>query len=192
MTRRGARPAAVLTAVVLALATGCGDDEAAPLSGEGEFLHGADGVHTRVGEVLLRDISVDEPADTEYAAGDVVRLRVTLVNEAERPDALVGVRSTVAADTAVLVDADCDGTFESTGSVPLPAAPAVRTPAVEVPDGPEVPYVVGVRLDEPVPSGSSVPVTFVFRNAGATTVQVPVELTGQPLVEDDPGCEPRG
>jgi hypothetical protein len=33
-------------------------------------------------------------------------------------------------------------------------------------------------------------VTFTFENAGSTTVQVPVELTGERDRDDDAECEP--
>lgn len=185
------RARAGLAALLLvAGVSACGGAEEEVGGGEAGFLHGAGGVHTQVGEVLLRDVSIDEPEGSAYRRGDVARLRVTLFNQAEQPDALVGVRSTAAGDIRILVDRDCDGTFESSGEVALPATPAVRTPAPGVPDGPEVNYLVGLRIDQEVDSGSFVPVTFVFRNAGTTTVQVPVELTGRPLQEDDAACEP--
>ena len=185
-TRRAA--GALLAGCLGLTVTGCGGER--PLESESEFLHGAGGVHARVGEVLLRDVSIEEPRDTRYRAGDVVRLRVTLFNEAEVPDALVAVRSPAASDTRLLVDRNCDGTAEMVGRVPLPAKELVRTPSTSVPDGPEVNYRVDLRLDQPLRSGLTVPVTFTFQRAGSTTVQVPIELTDQPLQQDDPQCEP--
>ncbi len=171
----------------LALA-GCGGER--PLESESEFLHGAGGVNARVGEVLLRDVSIEEPRDTRYRAGEVVRLKVTLFNQAEVPDALLAVSTPAAEVSRLLVDRDCDGTAEIVGRVPLPAMELVRTPAPTVPNGPEVNYRVDLRLDQPLRSGMSVPVTFTFERAGSTTVQVPIELTDQPLQQDVTRCEP--
>lgn len=179
-------PAAALVAAVLL--TGCGSEQ--PLPGETGFLNGAGGVDTRVGPVLLRDVSIDEPDDGVYAPGDLVRLRVTLFNEAATQDALSAVSTPAASDSLLLVDRDCDGTTERVGEVLLPPQPTVRTPAPGVPDGPEVYDAVQLQLDEQLRSGESVPVTFTFREAGSTTVQVPVELSGAPLLADDAACEP--
>ncbi len=186
-TFRSAAVAVATGCLGLAL-TGCGAGR--PVANEAHFLHGAGGVNTRVGEVLLRDVSIDEPRDTLYQAGDVVRLKVTLFNEAEAPDALVGVSTPAASDTRLLVDRDCDGTAEVVGQVPLPAKALVRTPAPTVPNGPEVNYRVDLRLDQPLRSGLTVPATFTFQHAGSTTVQVPIELTDQPLQQDVTRCEP--
>ena len=176
---------ALSTCAVLALAS-CGGEH--PDQSESEFLHGAGGIHARVGEVLLRDVSIDEPRDTTYEAGQVVRLKVTLFNEAERADALVRVESPAAAEARLLVDRNCDGEPEVEGRIPLPAQQPVRTPAPGVPDGPEVDYRVDLRLDQPLGSGSTVPVTFTFQNAGSTTLNVPVELADQPLQQDVDRC----
>lgn len=185
-TRRAA--GAVLTGCLGLALAGCGTER--PLASESQFLHGAGGVHARVGEVLLRDVSIEEPRDTRYQAGEVVRLKVTLFNQAEVPDALVAVNSPAAEVSRLLVDRDCDGTAEIVGRVPLPAKELVRTPAPTMPNGPEVNYRVDLRLDQPLRSGLSVPVTFTFARAGSTTIQVPIELTDQPLQQDVTRCEP--
>ncbi len=147
-------------------------------------------MNASVGEVLLRDVSIDEPSDTLYAAGETARLRLTLINEAEQPDALISVTSPAASQAQLIVDRDCDGSAEVTGRIPMPAQPVLRTPSVTTPDGPEVDYRVDLLLDEPVRSGLTVPVTFTFQRAGSTTVQVPVEQTDQPLEQDVARCEP--
>ena len=183
------RTTATLLAGLLSLAlVGCGQER--PLESEPEFLHGAGGVHASVGEVLLRDVSIDEPSDTLYTTGDTARLRLTLFNEAEHPDALTSVTSPAASRTHLLVDRNCDGTAEVVGRIPLPAKALLRTPSVTPPDGPEVNYRVDLLLDEPVRSGLTVPVTFTFERAGSTTVQIPVEQTDQPLQQDVARCEP--
>ena len=67
---RGGPGVLALTAA-LAL-SGCGEER--PSATESELLHGAGGVHSRFGPVLLRDVSIDEPDDGLYEPGDVVRL----------------------------------------------------------------------------------------------------------------------
>jgi hypothetical protein len=170
-----------------AVTTACGADTALV---ESEFLHGAGGVHARVGDVLLRDVSLDEPADGSFERGDVARLRLVLFNEAPAADVLTDVSTPVAADVRLLVDADCDGTAERLGAVPLPPQPPVARPAPTPPDGPEPFYRVDVVLDEALRAGESVPVRFTFANAGSTTVQVPVELAAEADRDDDAECEP--
>ena len=183
------RTTLALLAGLLSLSlTGCGEER--PLESEPEFLHGAGGVHAEVGEVLLRNVSIGEPGETLYAAGDTARLRLTLFNEAEQPDALVSVSTPAASRPRLLVDRDCDGRAEVVGRIPLPAQALLRTPSVVTPDGPEVDYRVDLLFDEPVRSGLTLPVTFTFARAGSTTVQVPVEQTDQPLELDVARCEP--
>ena len=173
--------------VMTVASTACGGDSD---EGESEFLHGAAGVHGSVEEVLLRDVSVDEPVDGVYERGDVARLRVVLFNRAPVPDVLTGVSTPVAADVRLLVDADCDGAAERIGSIPLPPQPPVARPDPTPPDGPEPFYRVDVAFDEQVRTGEFIPVTFKFANAGSTTVQVPVELTVEAERDDDAECEP--
>lgn len=184
--RRRVGPLALLAVAAGAMA-GCGE---AASSDESEFLHGAGGVHARVGQVLLRDVSLDEPADGTYEPGDVARLRLVLFNEAPEPDALTAVSTPAAAATRLLVDRDCDGTAERVGTIPLPPQPPVARPAPTPPDGPEPFYRVDLALDEELRSGEFIPVTITFAQAGSTTVQVPVELAVEADRDDDAECEP--
>lgn len=178
----------LLVVLVGGTLAGCGAGRSAE-PGESGFLHGAGGVNTSVADVLLRDVSIDEPGDTAYQPGDVARLRLTLFNEAPQSDALVRVSTPAASVSRIVVDSDCDGIAEIVGEVPLPPQPALRTPAPSRPDGPEIDYLVELQLDQKVPSGTFVPVTFTFRQAGTTTVQVPVELTNSGD-RDTAACEP--
>jgi hypothetical protein len=169
------------------LLAACGAPSAADLD-SAEIASDEGGVAAEVGGVLLRDVSLDEPADGRYEAGDAARLRVVLINSTPEPDALTSVESAVASSARLLVDRDCDGEPEGVGTIPLPPEPPVRTPSATVPDGPEVYYRVDLLLEESLRSGQSIEVEFTFSNAGSTTLQVPVELTGTPA--DDAACEP--
>lgn len=193
------RPAAALAVLLALAAAGCGGgrDEAreqgpdGPASEQRPIPSGnINGVNGQVGDVLLRDVSFDEPADRSYDAGDVVKLRFTVFNQAERPDALLGVQTPVASRTTLLYDRDCDGDVEQVDRLQLEGeAAAVRTPAPGRPDGRERRPQVEVLLEKRLLAGSTAPVTFRFRDAGSTTLQVPVELTGQRnLVDPQPNC----
>ena len=193
------RTAAGLVALVLVAAGCAGADEereqapgppaAAPA--EQPFPGGdVTGVTGRVGQVRLLDVSFDEPLDRSYDVGDVALLRFGLVNEAERPDALLEVTTPVASRARLLHDENCDGQAEGVDEVPLAAQAPVRTPAPGVPDGPESTYAVELVLDERLLAGETAPVTFHFRTAGSGTVQVPVELSGQRNLAD-PRCAPK-
>ncbi len=184
--RRGRLSLVLLSA--MAASTACGSADAGD-DDDSRFLSGA-GVQANVGDVLLRDISLDEPADGTYEPGDVARLRLVLFNEASAADALTSVSTPVAADVRLLVDRDCDGTAERTGTVPLPPQPPVARPAPTPPNGPEPYYRVDLLLDRDLRSGEFVPVTFSFANAGTTTVQVPIELAIEGDRDDDGQCEP--
>ena len=149
------------------------------------------GTSEDIGDVLLRDVSIDEPEDGLYEPGEVVRLHARLLNKKDVPDVLLDVETDVAAEARLLVDPDCDGEPELVGEIPLPAEPEVRLPgtASDLPDGPEPFYRIDLLLDEPLRAGQSVAVTFTFAVAPEQTLQVPVEVE-QLYVSDDAGCEP--
>lgn len=192
------RPAAALAVLLAVSAAGCGGgrDEAREQGPDGPASERlpipsgtVNGVNGQVGEVLLRDVSFDEPPDRSYDSGDVVRLRFTVFNQAERPDALLGVQTPVASRTTLLYDRDCDGDTEQIDRLQLEGQADVRTPAPGRPDGRERRPHVEVLLEKRLLAGEIAPVTFRFRNAGSTTLQVPVELTGQRnLVDPQPNC----
>lgn len=143
-------------------------------------LHGAGGVNEQVGGVLLRDLSIEEPEDGLYDAGDAVHLRTVLLREGADTDALIDVSSPAVRDVRPLLDAECDGTAAQVEVVDLPITPAD-------PVSPR-PFAVELVLDTNLRSGETVPVIFTFRQAGSTTVQVPVELDGLDNVEDPEAC----
>jgi hypothetical protein len=187
-TRRVTRLVAGLL-VAATVAPGCGGPSQEDLE-EATSADESGGIDAQVGQVLLRDVSLDEPDDGDYAPGDVARLRVVLLNQAPAPDALTAVASPAAAAARLLVDADCDGQVEELGRIPLPPQPEKRTPQAGAPDGPEPYYRVDLKLDGQVAAGESVSVSFTFERAGMTTLQVPVEQAGAP--HDDAECEPAG
>lgn len=177
----------ILTAMMAMVSTAACGGPAAGGPAEAQFLHGAGGVNERVGGILLRDVSLDEPEDGLYEAGDVARLRVVFYNETPSPDRLVDVSTPSASEVRLLVDPNCDGVADRLGTIRLPV-PSSEAPVST--DGPEPYYRVDLLLAEQVRSGESLEVTFTFAEAGTTTVQVPVELAGESNVDDDAECEP--
>ncbi|MFD7658000.1 hypothetical protein ACFV4N_28850 [Actinosynnema sp. NPDC059797] len=115
-SRTPAAPGAVLLAVV---------GRAQP---QEESRSGTTGANGRVGEVVLRDAVVEAPADGAWRPGDDAPVRLVLLTGADRPDALVGVRTDSAARVELVADRDCDGTGERVDRIRLPAEGAVRDP----------------------------------------------------------------
>ncbi|HEY6749013.1 MAG TPA: copper chaperone PCu(A)C [Mycobacteriales bacterium] len=180
--RRGRR--AVLTAALATgLLAGCGAPQQVIQSGTG-------GSNGQIGHVLLRNVYIENPPVTGYPAGSDVTVRLTLLNQADRPDALTGVTSDVAADAEIQADADCDGTAETVPSLALPAQLGLSSPPNRA--GPNrAGY--SVRLTDlrvGIVQGGSVPITFTFRRAGSITLPTPVDSIGGPQRSGTPPATP--
>lgn len=145
-------------ATVLAVVVGC---DAGQDAGTAEETPDTPGVDGSVGDVDLDDVFLD--ADGTVAAGDSVGLRGALSNQAQATDRLVTVRTPAAGSVELL---DEQGTSSPDG-IELPA-----DGQVDATQGP-----VRIRLDEVTESigtTDTVPVTFVFENAGEVQLDVPV------------------
>jgi copper(I)-binding protein len=165
----------LLLAVVL-LAGACGDaprtDAAGTMGTNGEVAH-----------ILLRNVYLVASGEGGHRRGEDGLVRLWLFNTSTVEDTLVGVRSARAESARIGWDRDCDGTYETVRELPvLPGGtvPYGRPYAVELVD------FIGV-----VRGGTTVPVTFTFRHAGETRLDVMVEV-----VEDgdvpDPTCATTG
>ena len=85
-------------------------------------------------------------------------VRLTLVNQAGRPDALTAVASDVAGKVEMLADASCN-----------------QTARIELPAGPSAQYTIRLSdLRIGLVRGGNVPITFTFANAGTITVPTPI------------------
>ena len=85
-------------------------------------------------------------------------VRLTLVNQAGRPDALTSVASDVAGRVEMLADASCN-----------------QTARIELPTGPSAQYTIRLSdLRIGLVRGGNVPITFTFANAGTITVPTPI------------------
>jgi periplasmic copper chaperone A len=158
--RRGrpAAPVAALVAAIAVLPVACDAGQDADTAQEVPDTAGVDG---SAGQVAVDDVYLD--ADTTIAAGESVALRGSLTNDAPTADRLVSV-STPAAGSVELLD-------EQGGSSP---------DGIELPAGGQVDATQGpVRIQleavtEQIGTADTVPVTFVFEQAGEVRLDVPL------------------
>jgi copper(I)-binding protein len=174
-----ARTTAAVLAVGLSL-TACSDD--APLETPGpEVVGGAAAPDERVTEDLsVNAVLLAFPEDGVWAEGEDVPLYAAVVNTGREPVRLVDVRGEDFADARLIGEDDVEG--------PL-LVDEDDTLYLE-PDGP--PTVVLTDIDRSLRSSQSIPVTFVFEDAGEVTVEATVEPgspAGGPFTEEDPTGE---
>ena len=144
--------AAASLAAAAALLAGCGNQQ--PGASTQPTTMGAS---AQVGQVQLRDVQVmTGTTDPNHDA----TVRLTLVNNAGKPDALTAVSSDVAGRVQMLADAACS---RSTARLALPAGPSAQ-------------YMIRLNdLKAGLVRGGNVPITFTFANAGTITVPAPVD-----------------
>jgi copper(I)-binding protein len=175
-----ARPLVVALSVGLCL-TACG--AAAPLDEPGEEVTGgAVGPDVDVTEDLgLRQVQLEFPLDGVYTAGEDAELFLAITNTATEADQLVDVRGPDFADARLTAAGE-------TGSIPVPEDDNVYVGAEDAAS------IVLEDLDRPLRSSQSLPVTFVFEDAGEVTVDAVVAAEGQdpaaPYDFADPARDP--
>jgi copper(I)-binding protein len=176
-------PALLVLLLAALLLSGCGDPQEVIQSG-------TTGTNAQVGDILLRNVYVDEPPDPAYEPGADPRVVLTLVNQGDRPDTLVRVTTPVARAVEIRWDRDCDGAAELLPQLPVPAE-------VDLPSPPNAPgplqsgyHLRLVDLTQEVLAGASVPLTFTFTDAGTTTVEAKVDLPGTGRAEPGTRCTP--
>ncbi|WP_097193964.1 copper chaperone PCu(A)C [Blastococcus aggregatus] len=156
-----ARTSAALLAVGLSL-TACGEDAPLDVPG-GEVVGGAAAPDERVTEDLsVKAVLLAFPDDGLWAEGDDVPLYAAIANTGEEPARLVDVRGENFADARLIGEDGTDGPLEVAEDDNLYLEP----------DGP--PSVVLVDVDRSLRSSQSIPVTFVFEDAGEVTIEAPV------------------
>jgi hypothetical protein len=178
MTQMQRYAAALVTVALSALVAGCQteDPQAVPGDPEAPFQESVMGVNARIGDILLRSVHIDAPADgSRYRPGDDARLWFTAINEDPTPDVLRSVTSTAADDAQIRWDADCDGRAQQVPALtlqPVPPGPAASSAGAPAFDR----YFARlIDFRNPIPSGTTIPVTFSFDRAGAITLEVPVQ-----------------
>ncbi|PSL57394.1 copper(I)-binding protein [Saccharothrix carnea] len=171
MNRIGTLSMVAFAAVVVS--TSCGEPQ--QVHGNGTV-----GANAEVGDVVLRNVFVRAPGDGAYQRGEDAVVRLAMFSRSDRPDALLGVRTRSADQVELRSDTDCDGTAET---VPRVAVPADR--AVDRPGSVDPAYQLHVvDFSEEVRAGTTVPLTFIFEDAGEITVDALVET------EDDGDMPP--
>lgn len=173
------RAAAAALAIGLPL-TACSQD--APLDVPGEEVRGgAVGPDVDVTDDLgLRQVQLAWPSDGVYTEGEDAELYLALTNSGERPAELVDVRGPDFEDAALTVDGE-------PGPIPVAADDNVYVGAEGAPS------IVLEDLRRPLRSSQSIPVTFVFEDAGTVTVDAVVAAEGQvprPFDFPDPAEDP--
>jgi copper(I)-binding protein len=177
--RANAGTAAAVLVAGLSLSA-CSQD--APLDVPGEEVRGgAVGPDVDVTEELgLRQVQLAWPSDGRYAEGEDAELYLALTNTGREPDALVDVRGPDFADATLTVDG-------RSGSIPVRGDDNVYVGAEGAPS------IVLEDLARPLRSSQSIPVTFVFEEAGQVTVDAVVAAEGQeprPFDFADPAEDP--
>lgn len=142
------------------------------------------GTNTELGPVQLRNVYLEAPSSWKYEKGDDARIRLRLFNRADRDIELVEVDSAWAAEARLRWDRDCDGLIQPVDSLPLLANGSV--PYSEA-------YLVELlEFERPVLAGTSIPVTFTFRDIGTVTVDAMVEARDDGSVQVPPRCDAVG
>ena len=180
--RTPTRLAPVVLAAALPL-TACSQD--APLAEAGaEVRGGAVGPDTAVTEDLsLLQVQLEYPLDGVHEEGGDARLFFAVANTGERPDTLVDVTGPDFTD-ARTTGADDGDSF----AIPVPGNDNVYVGAEDEP------AVVLEDLQRSLRSSQSIPVTFVFEEAGEVTIDAMVAAEGQdptpPVDFPDPDEDP--
>lgn len=158
--------AGTILLLLLALA-GCGSGVTDPDDLFGRARVGLDSVDEQVGPLRLLSVSIASPGSrgSIHIAGDSAALLLTIANDGEDDDVLTGASAAVA-EQVVLRDGDDPPDPDLQVAVPAGGVAVVRD-------------VTGAHLElsglqERLRSGSSVPVTLDFRDAGPVTLEVPV------------------
>ncbi len=163
MSRRLVNVAALVTGA--ALLSACGTGLGAKTYTESGR---ADSGDATLGSIAIRNVHVDEPAATAtnvVAAGAEATVSGVLVNSGTADDALVGASTSVATSTR-LQEGSAD-----TAEVPVPAKRTSTTTWTIVLSG----------VTKQLRAGQFISITLDFKNAGHTTIQVPVRAADNGL-----------
>jgi len=155
---------AVGAALALTLA-GCA---AGQISQTAQQVAAIDGANASAGAVGVRDVRLAPTEDNSYPAGADVPLRLWVSNTALTPDTLSTVSTPAAATVEIKGAAEFGGQSLS-----------------EITDSTALTITL-TGLNEELPYGHSIPVTFSFAQAGSMTVNVPIEIPPARASEDRP------
>lgn len=192
--------AVLLPALAASLLTGCeAGRNAATIQADSVI----DGVNGDAGTALVRYARVVQPEGVVIPQSSTAQLRAVLVNAASTADALLDVTTPVAGSAQISVE-DVQVTASATGrpsAAPTGSAPssAAGTPTatagagstgrVDMPPNGPTPGEVVVTLSQltrDLPTGLTIPVTFVFERGGTVTLDVPVQGPTVPIPRPTP------
>jgi copper(I)-binding protein len=197
----GAGLAGVLLAFV---AAGCSSGQDV----QTEVEPAVNGTNGQVGPIAIRNaqFAYPEHGNGNYGAGSEATLIVAIVNTSSSEDALVDVTSPVAEEPATITGdrnlpprrALLVGMSEEGFMLPSSSAAPTSRPTTSVsgtasqttstqPTAEPIEFgkatIAFERLANPVTAGKTYPVTFVFRNAGSITVDIPIATPTTARVE---------
>jgi copper(I)-binding protein len=174
--------------VIVLVVAGCGAGQNTQTDSVQPSVNGALG---QVGPLAIRDAQFAVPTKGVYPAGGTAELRLTIVNTGATDDELSEVTSPVAEDVeingdrslparrALLVGGGGGATSSSSVTVTSTrttssSARATSTSSAPPPVELGKATIVLKGLNTALYSGKTYPVTFVFRNAGSVTIQLPI------------------
>jgi copper(I)-binding protein len=163
MNRIGTVGSILLTLLVFA---GCGSEQA-PSQNRDQATTELETADGQAGQLRLLGVAIASPGarGSMHIAGDSAALLLTITNDGKAEDALSGA-STDAAAQVVFRDGDASPVPRVNMSIPPGEVAVLREVAG--------PHLELAGLHQTLRSGSSVPVTFTFRDAGSVTLEVPV------------------
>jgi hypothetical protein len=171
--RRAAHVVASATALLAALAlSGC---SAGAVTQTDTTLTTVTGSSGQVGEMLVRDLSIDAGPTAVVPAGAAVTLRGTLVNEAALGDRLVSVSTPYAQSVTAegVTQIPGDNAIMIVGSDPVPVGPPPLDTRVT-----GTARIVLSGATQVLHGGPTYPLTLTFERAGSVTLPVPVLSSG--------------
>ena len=189
----------LIATAVAALLSGCAAGKQAQTA---QVTGVIDADDSSIGDIAIRAIAVEmPPSGNSYAPGSSADLQVVIVNNGNKPDTLIGVRSsaftgwssmsgTGASATPLAMSSAATPSGTSTGSAGSTAAGgsgggsthvtigAMQRVSYGVPDATSTLQVTGIK--HRLYAGSQISITFAFQRAGSVTALAPVQLTATP------------
>ena len=168
--RRAALLAATLLGAAALVLSGC---SAGAVTQTDTTVSSVPGTEGQVGQILLRDITLDPGTAVVVPAGGTITLAGTFVNQGLGDDQLVSVTSPYAGQVRSEGDTTIPGDDATSmvGSAPGPVGP----PSPTKPNGTLRVTLTGVA--QVLHAGPTYPVTFTFAKAGSITLPVSVQTT---------------
>lgn len=149
---------------------------------------GTEGTNGQIGEILIRNVLVVQPADGIYRPGENAVVRFELYNGSNQQEELIGARSAEATQVRIRWDQACDGEDEIVPRIPiLPEGTVPGSPDARLGGTPYYLEILG--LTELVRPGTTLPVSFTFERSGEITIDALVQVLGDGAQPPPPPCQ---